>query len=62
MKCKTCGIRGHDSQGNKELCLVAVVTRCERLEAALEEIKSLPDSDYQDNERTHRKIAETALS
>jgi len=35
MKCKTCGIEGHDSQGSKELCLVAVVDRCNRMENAL---------------------------
>lgn len=35
MKCKTCGIYGHDSQGDKALCLVAVVPRCERMENAL---------------------------
>jgi len=32
MKCKTCGIEGHDSQGSKELCLIAVVDRCKRME------------------------------
>jgi len=30
MKCGTCGIEGHDSQGSKELCLVAVVARHQR--------------------------------
>lgn len=61
MKCKTCGVEGHDSQGKKELCLVAVVARCHRLEKALEEIKVLPDSDYQDDGRTHQDIATEAL-
>lgn len=36
MKCRTCGIDGHDSGGNKELCLVAVVYRCRQMEAALQ--------------------------
>ena len=35
MICRTCGIEGHDSQGKKELCLVAVVARCKRHEALL---------------------------
>ena len=35
MKCKTCGVEGHDSQGHKELCLMAVVARLERLDAML---------------------------
>jgi hypothetical protein len=37
MKCRTCGVEGHDSQGNKELCLVAVVSRCERVELQKDE-------------------------
>jgi hypothetical protein len=35
VKCKTCGIVGHDSQGDKELCLKAVVARLERIEGAM---------------------------
>lgn len=35
MICRTCGIEGHDSQGKKELCLVAVVARCKRHETLL---------------------------
>lgn len=39
MKCRTCGIEGHDSQGNKELCLVAVSARCLRMEAKVESLQ-----------------------
>lgn len=35
MICRTCGIAGHDSQGEKALCLVAVSERCKRHEALL---------------------------
>jgi hypothetical protein len=35
MKCMTCGIEGHDSQGSKDLCLVAAAARCERMELQL---------------------------
>ncbi len=38
MKCKTCGIEGHDSQGEKALCLIAVVARCERMELQNDEM------------------------
>lgn len=30
MKCKTCGVYGHDSQGSVELCLQAVKARMSR--------------------------------
>lgn len=41
MICNTCGIEGHDSQGNKELCLVAVVDRCKRMERQNSEMKKI---------------------
>lgn len=45
MKCKTCGVEGHDSQGKKELCLEAVVARCHRFEGALELIAAWHSTD-----------------
>lgn len=36
MKCGTCGIDGHDSQGDKMLCYVALRERCKSVPAALE--------------------------
>ena len=38
MICRTCEIEGHDSLGEKELCLVAVSARCRRQEALLREV------------------------
>jgi hypothetical protein len=61
MKCETCGVEGHDSQGSKELCLTAVVDRLARMESVLEEISKLQDSDWQDEGKTHQQLATHAL-
>ena len=57
MTCKTCGIEGHDSQGNKELCLVAVVERCRKLEQHLWYVTNLAERLGPKASNSHREEA-----
>lgn len=57
MICKTCGIKGHDSQGSKELCLVAVIDRCRNLERNLWYVCNLAERLGPKAHNTHREEA-----
>ena len=53
MICRTCGIKGHDSLGKKEVCLVAVSARCGRHEALLLEAADALDEEGKVYHPTH---------
>ena len=45
MRCKNCGILGHESQGDSDLCYRAIKERCLKMENALLLIASWENTD-----------------